>query len=142
MSGVGRSIASSIRHEPLASWELEHMDLIDREFKVPQSTIHQDHDNFKAEMTRTTGTSGRLDREFVLSKYPGIISSKKSGVLHYVFNPRKLWRFLLEKRWVSEEGFLFHCQKMESARASAKIDPHFDELSRAAAEEIGGKRPL
>jgi len=134
----GVSLASP---QTCAPWELEGAPAIDRNWQVDQAIMHGEFQEFK---DRTVGrtTGGRIEREYFLSAYPGIIHEKKSGTRKYVFNPRKLWNFLVEKKWLGQESFDYHRAKVAEARDRVNVDPRFRALAQASASDISALRPL
>ena len=74
-----------------------------------------------------------------------VIREVKNSERRYRFIPRKLWRILVEKRLVPEEGYTFHQAAFKDKIAEAlerDVDPLFKQLASADARVISAMRPL
>jgi hypothetical protein len=146
-----REIASTAKQQPRIftpapqSWELSEADYLDYAYEIDQSVLHREIHEFACRLKGGTASEPSGPGEKILTVYEGVISEKKSGVLKYCFNLRTLWMFLVEKKWIAEEGFQYHRAQYAERRAHAdehEVDPWFKELSRANVREVGAKRPV
>jgi hypothetical protein len=126
-------------------WELREAVHLDYIYEVDQGELHRAIHEYASRLKGATAQELHGQRDILLKVYSGVISEKKSGVLKYFFNPRTLWMFLVEKKWIADEGFKYHRAIHAERRAHAdehEVDPWFKELSRANVREVGAKRPV
>ena len=129
-------------------WELPVVELIDdSNHRIRASELHMRYYDFVGRRIAKQATDDdAFDMNFIAKTYAGIIQSKKSGELYYIFNPRTLWVHLVQKKWVFESYHYYTVQlKDQRARLGNIVDPFFKELAEMdddTIKSIASSRPL
>ena len=137
-------------------WEPENMQHLDNVVDVLKSEVHEAYRDFLSEgKGHMSGVNPGLCNEVfsfwrVYSQEmrvspTSLIREVKNSNEYYRFNPRKLWHDLMERRFVAQEGYVFHQASVKDDIARAlehEVDPLFKTLASANVCSIGAKRPI
>jgi hypothetical protein len=126
-------------------WEPLNANRIDIVMEVEQSELHRRIHDFASRLSGGNARELAGQRDNIISFHEGLITEKKSNVLKYCFNPRTVWKHLIENRWVAHEGYVYHQAKYEAEIADTlehEVDPTFKKLACADVRYIAARSPL
>jgi hypothetical protein len=138
---------------PRRDWEPENMPHLDMVIDVLKSELHDAVRNFASDNKGSMTGARPADEVFSFwgvdaraRKSPdSVIREVKNSCEYYRFNPRELWRVLVDRQLVGNEGYIYHQSKWKDEIARLlehEVDPLFKTLAGANACTIGAKRPI
>ena len=150
-----RSMSS--RHEvsivPRRAWEPENMQYLDVVVDILKSELHDAIRDFVSDVKGCMSGARPVDEVFrfwgvdvkARASPDSVIREVKNSCEYYRFNPRELWRELVDRQLIGNEGYIYHQSKWNDEIVRIlehEVDPLFKTLAGANVCTIGAKRPV